>query len=123
MRFVISIVADFDKNNRNFIKVSLSDTGQGIPRDKLHLVFGVVSDKDISSIADLLPKEATYYFCKPDIPRGKDATELKLTLSEFGIRGEVYNSVIDAYNNAFNNASPNDFIFVGGSTFVVAEII
>ncbi|WP_242135819.1 bifunctional folylpolyglutamate synthase/dihydrofolate synthase [Aestuariivivens marinum] len=91
--------------------------------NKLHLVFGVVSDKDISSIADLLPKEATYYFCKPDIPRGKDATELKLTLSEFDIRGEVYNSVIDAYNNAFNNASPNDFIFVGGSTFVVAEII
>ncbi|WP_223550890.1 folylpolyglutamate synthase/dihydrofolate synthase family protein [Aestuariivivens sp. NBU2969] len=91
--------------------------------NKLHIVFGVVNDKDIDAISDLLPKDAIYYFCKPDIPRGKDATELKLTLSEFGIRGEAYNSVIEAYNNAFKNASSNDFIFVGGSTFVVAEII
>ena len=91
--------------------------------NRLHIVFGVVSDKDIGTIADLLPKEAAYYFCKPDIPRGKDAAELKMALSQFGIIGEAYNSVNEAYNNAFDNASLNDFIFIGGSTFVVAEII
>ena len=89
----------------------------------LHMVFGVVNDKDLTSILDLLPKNATYYFCKPDIPRGLDAKQLKETLKEFGFQGEAYNSVNEAYKTALKNASPNDFIFIGGSTFVVAEII
>ena len=89
----------------------------------LHIVFGVVNDKDLSSIIDLLPKKATYYFCKPEIPRGLDATELKKVLNSFGLVGDAYNSVNEAYKTALNNASERDFIFVGGSTFVVAEII
>ncbi|MBU2949544.1 bifunctional folylpolyglutamate synthase/dihydrofolate synthase [Tamlana agarivorans] len=91
--------------------------------DDLHLVFGVVNDKDLSTIVDLLPKKATYYFCKPDIPRGLDSKELKGALSVFGLVGEAYASVNEAYESALNRAKPNDFIYVGGSTFVVAEII
>ena len=91
--------------------------------DNLHMVFGVVNDKDLSTITQLLPKNATYYFCKPDIPRGLDANILKKNMSQHGFIGESYNSVNEAYKSALNKANPNDFIFVGGSTFVVAEII
>lgn len=91
--------------------------------DNLHIVFGVVNDKDLTSIIDLVPKKATYYFCKPDIPRGLDAHELKKVLNGFDLKGEAYNSVNEAYKKALDNASVNDFIFIGGSTFVVAEII
>lgn len=89
----------------------------------LHIVFGVVNDKDISTIVDLLPQKATYYFCKPDIPRGMDAERLKVELKKYAIKGNVYNSVNEAYKTAIKHASGDDFIFVGGSTFVVAEII
>ncbi|WP_372755392.1 folylpolyglutamate synthase/dihydrofolate synthase family protein [Mariniflexile sp.] len=91
--------------------------------DALHIVFGVVNDKDLTSIMDLLPKKATYYFCKPDIPRGLEATELKKALYSFGLLGKAYGSVNEAYKCALKNAKSNDFIFIGGSTFVVAEII
>ncbi|MGC6429492.1 MAG: bifunctional folylpolyglutamate synthase/dihydrofolate synthase [Jejuia sp.] len=91
--------------------------------NKLHIVFGVVNDKDLKPIIDLLPREATYYFCKPDIPRGKNALELKAELLPHERYGEAYNSVGEAYSAALKNAMDNDFIFVGGSTFVVAEII
>jgi dihydrofolate synthase/folylpolyglutamate synthase len=87
------------------------------------MVFGVVNDKDLSSIVELLPKKATYYFCKPDIPRGLDAQELKKILNGYGLNGEAYSSVNEAYNTALDRAGINDFIFIGGSTFVVAEII
>ena len=89
----------------------------------LHIIFGVVSDKDINSIADLLPKKATYYFCKPDIPRGMDANRLQKTLNKFNLKGKAFKSVNEAYKAALKNADINDFIFIGGSTFVVAEII
>lgn len=91
--------------------------------ESLHIVFGVVNDKDLNSIIDLLPKNATYYFCKPNIPRGLDANELKGILNDYGLKGEAYSSVNEAYNSALNNAGTNDFVFIGGSTFVVAEII
>lgn len=93
------------------------------PFEKLHIVFGVVNDKDLSSIADLLPKNATYYFCKPEISRGLDAKVLKGKLSNYGLYGKVYDTVDEAYKTALKNAKEDDFIFVGGSTFVVAEII
>jgi len=91
--------------------------------DKLHIVFGVVNDKDLSTIIDLLPKKATYYFCKPDIPRGMDAKKLKTIFNKHNLQGKVFNSVNEAYKTATKYADLNDFIFVGGSTFVVAEII
>ena len=91
--------------------------------ESLHIVFGVVNDKDLNGIIDLLPKKATYYLCKPDIPRGMDAMLLKDFLNENGLVGDAYTSVNEAYKTALLYANPNDLIFVGGSTFVVAEII
>ena len=89
----------------------------------LHIVLGVVNDKDLDSILPLFPKKANYYFCKPNIPRGLDATILKQKASEYQLIGNLYNSVSNAYEDALKNASKNDFIFIGGSTFVVAEVL
>jgi len=91
--------------------------------DNLHFVLGMVNDKDISGILNLLPKNANYYFCKPNIPRGLDADELADKATEFGLNGMSYSSVLRAYNSAQNNAGLNDLVFVGGSTFVVAEVV
>ncbi len=90
---------------------------------KLHIVFGVVNDKNILSMLTLLPKHAIYYFCKADIPRALDADELKKSASLFNLKGEVYSSVTNALKAAQNNAGKEDIVFIGGSTFVVAEII
>ncbi|WP_274474927.1 bifunctional folylpolyglutamate synthase/dihydrofolate synthase [Mangrovimonas aestuarii] len=91
--------------------------------DRLHIVIGVVNDKDLMSIIPLFPKDATYYFAKPDIPRGLDAFHLKEFFVDNGFLGEVYASVGEAYRAALEGAAENDLVFVGGSTFVVAEII
>ncbi len=91
--------------------------------DHLHFVFGMVNDKNPETILSLLPPNATYYFCKPDIPRGLDAEELQKKAEEHGLTGLSYSSVNKAFSSAFNNARPRDLIFVGGSTFVVAEVI
>ena len=90
---------------------------------RLHIIFGVVNDKDLDSIIDLLPKEATYYFCKPKISRGLPAATLRSYFLDRNYDGEVYKSVNEAYRNAMDASSEDDFIFIGGSTFVVAEII
>ena len=91
--------------------------------DTLHIVLGVVNDKDLDSILPLFPKKAKYYFCKPNVPRGLDAKILQAKALDFGLKGEVYNSVTDAYKEVLNIANEADFIFIGGSTFVVAEIV
>src|SRR5690606_2681395 len=93
------------------------------PFKTLHIVFGVVNDKDVTAILPLLPKKATYYFCKPEIPRGLDANELKQTCIDFGFSGQAYSSVKEAYKEAMNSANEADCIYIGGSTFVVAEIV
>lgn len=89
----------------------------------LRIVFGVVNDKDLSEVLPLLPKEAVYYFCKPDIPRGLDAAVLQQSAKSYGLKGETYDSVQSAYQKAVEEASVSDFIYVGGSTFVVAEVL
>ncbi len=91
--------------------------------EKLHVVFGVVKDKSIDSILNLLPKDASYYFCAASIFRALPADELKNRALEYNLRGESYNSVNEALNGAKSAACERDFIYVGGSTFVVAEII
>lgn len=91
--------------------------------EKLHIVIGVVNDKNLEDILPLFPKNAIYYFCRPNIPRGLDAEILKTKATEFGLIGEIYNSVSIAYQKAKENVSPKDFIYIGGSTFVVAEIL
>ena len=91
--------------------------------ETLHFVFGVVNDKDLSTILDLFPKKATYYFCKPDIPRGLEAELLKNSCEAYGLHGNTYSSVDEAYKTAIKSAMDTDLIFVGGSTFIVAEIL
>jgi len=91
--------------------------------EKLHVVFGVVNDKDLKEILPMFPKSATYYFCKPEIPRGLDALELQQKCIPFGLKGKTYDSVQHAYNKALKTAKKEDLIFVGGSTFVVAEVV
>ena len=91
--------------------------------NQLHMVFGVVNDKDVSSILDLLPKKAIYYFCKPNIPRGLNAEDLQTLFLKNGFKGNVYSNVNEALKAAKVNANEDDLIYVGGSTFVVAEII
>jgi dihydrofolate synthase/folylpolyglutamate synthase len=91
--------------------------------NKMHIVLGVVNDKDLDSIIELFPKSALYYFCKPNIPRGKSENELAEYFLAKGFNGQSYKSVNIAYQKALKAADLNDLIFVGGSTFVVAEII
>jgi dihydrofolate synthase/folylpolyglutamate synthase len=91
--------------------------------DNLHIVFGVVNDKNVRKILSLLPKAANYYFCKADIPRALDAESLRNQAIEFELKGDAFRSVKDAFSQAKKNAGRNDLIFIGGSNFVVAEIV
>ena len=89
---------------------------------QLWMVIGMVNDKDISKVLDLLPKDATYIFCQASIPRAMDAHELASKAMEKGLMGQVIPKVTDAIEFARKNAGADDLIFIGGSTFVVAEI-
>ena len=89
----------------------------------LHFVLGMVNDKDISKVLSMLPQNATYYFCRPDIPRGLEADSLKEKAESFGLHGEAYANVKAALAAAQKAAQANDLIFAGGSTFVVAEVV
>jgi dihydrofolate synthase/folylpolyglutamate synthase len=91
--------------------------------DNLHIVLGVVNDKDLGSILPLFPTDATYYFCKPAIERGLDASVLQSTAATYGLKGKTYTSVKLAKKAAISHSTANDFIYIGGSTFVVAEVI
>ncbi|PTT14396.1 tetrahydrofolate synthase [Flavobacterium sp. HMWF030] len=90
--------------------------------ENLHIVLGLVNDKDLDSILPLFPTKARYYFCKPDSSRGLDTEILKEAAKKFNLIGEKYDSVEIAFEEAKQKATENDFIYVGGSTFVVAEL-
>ncbi len=91
--------------------------------EHLYFVLGVVNDKDLDDILPLFPKNAQYFFCKPNVPRGLDEKILQKKAAEFDLKGEVCNSVSMAYEAALAVSSEKDFIYIGGSTFVVAEIV
>jgi dihydrofolate synthase/folylpolyglutamate synthase len=91
--------------------------------EQLHIVLGMVKDKDISAVLKNLPKNAMYYFCSPDLERALSAEELQLQAALQNLNGDTYSTVSQAYLQAKNNASSNDVIFIGGSTFVVAEVL
>lgn len=115
------VIADTG-HNEDGIKEVLNQL-KNIEYDHLHWVWGMVNDKDPNSVFPLLPKNASYYFCKPDIPRGLDAVLCKKNAFEYGLKGLSYLSVTEALDNAIQNAGINDLILVGGSTFVVAEVL
>jgi len=89
----------------------------------LHIVFGMVKDKDISKAISLLPKNATYYFCQPGLPRALDVNSLYFLAKEAGVQGSAYETVVKAMEAALKKASPDDFILITGSAFVVAEAL
>jgi len=91
--------------------------------NKLHMVLGVVNDKKLDDILSLFPVKATYYFCKPNIPRGLNEIDLQSTAENFHLVGDAYGSVHEAYLKAISDAEIDDVVFVGGSTFVVAEVV
>lgn len=90
---------------------------------RLHLVIGFVKEKDLDKILPLFPKNATYYFCKPSIPRGLDAEILAAKAKKYDLKGMFYDTVNEAYKAVNEEASEADVIFIGGSTFVVAEVL
>lgn len=96
---------------------------QAAPTAKLRMVLGMVSDKDHGRVLRLLPADAVYYFVRPDVPRGLDAAELSAKAAEFGLHGTVCGTVADGLARANAESHENDVIFVGGSTFVVAEAL
>ena len=108
-------------HNKNGLEIVMKQI-QKEKFDTLHIVLGVVNDKDLNEVLPLFPTDAIYYFCKPNIPRGLDAAILQEEARKNDLLGDTHPSVADAYNKAKMKATKNDFIFVGGSTFVVAEI-
>ena len=109
-------------HNAEGLKLTMQQLNQEVFKT-LRIVFGVVSDKDLNSIAHILPKEAIYYFCQPDIPRAMDARDLFNKMTHFGFKGYCKSSVNEAYQMALKDASLKDVIYIGGSTFVVAEVV
>ena len=89
----------------------------------LHIVFGMVNDKDISGVLALMPQDATYYFCQASVKRALTHKEIKDLASSYGLEGTSYPTVKDAYHAALASAKDEDCIFVGGSSFVVADLL
>ena len=113
-------VCDTGHNPEGIVEVMNQINAQTFKR--LHIVFGMVKDKDAGAILKLLPQHAKYYFCQASIPRALDAVSLSAQALQVGLNGIVIPDVNDAIKEAEWNASPDDLIFIGGSTFVVAEI-
>ncbi|MGM9479361.1 bifunctional folylpolyglutamate synthase/dihydrofolate synthase [Pedobacter sp. GSP4] len=115
------VICDTGHNEAGITEVikNISQT----PYQNLHVVFGMVKDKDISKVLSLMPKNATYYFCKPDLERGLAADELKQQAAGFNLTGNSFDSVAKAKDAAIQAADAKDLVFIGGSTFVVAEAL
>ena len=109
-------------HNEDAIKANFKQIQQ-TPHKKLHVIFGIVNDKNLDSILNLLPKNAKYYFCKSNVQRGLDQHILKKLAEDKNLKGKAYTSVKSALNEAKKQANYSDLIFIGGSTFVVAEVI
>ncbi|MGQ3013030.1 MAG: bifunctional folylpolyglutamate synthase/dihydrofolate synthase [Flavobacteriales bacterium] len=115
------VIADTG-HNKNGISYILQQLGT-IPRRQLYMVIGMVNDKDVSGILQMLPQDAFYYFTQAAIPRALDAGLLAEQAAAFGLKGRVIPSVPEALADALRQADASDLIFVGGSTFVAAEVL
>lgn len=94
-----------------------------IPHQRLHLVIGMVSDKDVNTVLTLVPKDAICYFTQASVNRAMPAEELTRRAKAIGMQGATYTDVASAYDSAISNASAADIIYIGGSTFVVADLL
>ena len=93
------------------------------PCKELHIVFGMVKDKDVNQALCMMPQKAHYYFTQASTPRALPAEELQMLAQKHGLQGNAYSSIKDAYANAKSNAGNNDLIFIGGSNYVVGEAL
>lgn len=91
--------------------------------NKLHIVFGMASDKDIERVMSTLPHEACYYWTKASVKRATSEQTIANIATKYNLRGKTYSNVAEAYEAAVNNASANDYIYVGGSSFIVADLL
>ena len=94
-----------------------------VPWKELHMVWGMVNDKELNAILPLLPGNARYYFTRSGVPRSLDPLSLQHDASAYGLKGDIYPNVEEAYREAQHNAGPHDMSFTGGSTFVVADLL
>lgn len=91
--------------------------------DTLRIVFGMVNDKDINGVLEILPKDATYYFTQASVKRAMPAKDLQVLAFEHGLNGDCYPNVTTALQQAKVDANPDDFIYIGGSSFIVADLL
>ena len=103
--------------------IYLSQQIQSVECQKRHIIFGMVSDKDVEHVLDLLPKDAIYYFTQASTKRAIQAAVVKTLAAQHGLTGESYPSVVEAYRAAVKAASPQDFIFIGGSSYLVGDYL
>jgi dihydrofolate synthase/folylpolyglutamate synthase len=115
------IIAD-SAHNQEGLQYAMQQL-QSLTYRQLHVVLGAVNDKDLDKMLALFPREGKYYFARPDIPRGLDAEILKEMAARAGLQGQAFSAVHDAMEAAKANAGKEDVIYVGGSTFVVAEVL
>lgn len=91
--------------------------------NRLHIVFGMVNDKDIKSVLSIMPQNAIYYFCQAGVKRAMPSDNLQKIASKYNLKGNNYPNVSQAYCSAIENAETDDFIFIGGSSFIVADLL
>ena len=115
-----TVVCDTGHNEGGwrYIAKRLGTVGQ-----PLRMIIGFVNDKDVDTVLAMMPRDATYYFTQASVPRALDSKLLQTKASHHGLKGETYSTVKEAYKAAVDQADTNDFIFVGGSTFVVADLL
>ena len=101
----------------------LSQQLQNMNCQNLRIIFGMVEDKDVYNVMALLPKNATYFFTKGSTKRAFPETSLKIFGDQFGLKGECYPTVVEAYQAAMQGATSEDVIFIGGSTYIVADFL
>ena len=101
----------------------ISKTLKSLKCDTLRMVIGMVDDKEHEKMLKILPKNAKYYICKPNVPRGFDEKKLFEITKKIGLNSKCFSSVKIALKEAKKDASPNDIIYVGGSTFTVADAL
>ena len=89
----------------------------------MRIVFGMVSDKDVDGVLDLMPKDAVYYFTQSSVRRAMPHSRMKELANRHGLTGKSFATVGEAYEKALQESKANDFIFIGGSSFVVADFL
>jgi len=109
-------------HNIDALSIVINDI-MSIKSNKIHFVLGFVNDKNLGSIVDIFPESSNYYFAKPNIERGLDELELQELFKNNNRIGESYSSIEQAFKSAIKQSDPNDVIYIGGSTFVVSEVI